>query len=69
MIARTSLAVVLSVLAGTTHSTAVVVNKCAIDPLAALMQVLPAYAAPFCASAVSVTIKTPTATVTATPTM
>lgn len=69
MIPSVSLAVVLSVLAGTAHSASTPANKCNMDPLAALMEILPAYAAPFCASAVQVTIKTPTATVTATPTV
>lgn len=62
-------AATLSALVGVVSSTNLAALQCLTNPLAVFMEVLPSYAAPFCVSAAQVTIKTPTLTITTTPTV
>lgn len=62
-------AATLSALVGVVSSTNLPALQCLTNRLAVFMEVLPAYAAPFCASAAHVTIKTPTMTILTTPTV
>lgn len=69
MVSSVFRAAVLAVLAGTTDVLAATgSSSCSSNGLAIFMEVLPAYAMPFCQSAAAVTVATPTSTVTVTPT-
>lgn len=68
-------AAAIATLAGLTNAAAIQPEErrgattCATDSISWLMVILPRYAAPFCSAAVNIVAKTPTVTITATPTV